>query len=159
MKVLIKVAWDENADRSIPLPTFQSTGSAGADVHANFGTNQTAVTILPGDRLLIPTGFSLEIPSDYEIQIRPRSGLAIKYGITLLNSPGTIDSDYRGLVGIILINNGQGAYLGFLKPSYNTFRIDKQTSKPIKSASCNGPIGCRMPPFIIASIPSILPIP
>ena len=77
MKVLIKVAWDENADRSIPLPTFQSTGSAGADVHANFGTNQTAVTILPGDRLLIPTGFSLEIPSDYEIQIRPRSGLAI----------------------------------------------------------------------------------
>ena len=110
MKVLIKVAWDENADRSIPLPTFQSTGSAGADVHANFGTNQTAVTILPGDRLLIPTGFSLEIPSDYEIQIRPRSGLAIKYGITLLNSPGTIDSDYRGLVGIILINNGQDAY-------------------------------------------------
>ena len=110
MKVLIKVAWDENADRSIPLPTFQSTGSAGADVHANFGTNQTAVTILPGDRLLIPTGFSLEIPSDYEIQIRPRSGLAIKYGITLLNSPGTIDSDYRGLVGIILINIGQDAY-------------------------------------------------
>jgi|TARA_B110000438_G_scaffold100234_1_gene99162 dUTP pyrophosphatase len=110
MKVLIKVAWDGNADRSIPLPTFQSTGSAGADVHANFGTNQTAVTILPGDRLLIPTGFSVEIPRDYEIQIRPRSGLAIKYGITLLNSPGTIDSDYRGLVGIILINNGQDAY-------------------------------------------------
>ena len=110
MKVLIKVAWDGNADRSIPLPTFQSTGSAGADVHANFGTNQTAVTISPGERLLIPTGFSLEIPSDYEIQIRPRSGLAIKYGITLLNSPGTIDSDYRGLVGIILINNVQDEY-------------------------------------------------
>jgi dUTP pyrophosphatase len=110
MKVLIKVAWDGNADRSIPLPTFQSTGSAGADVHANFGTNQSAVTILPGDRLLIPTGFSVEIPRDYEIQIRPRSGLAIKYGITLLNSPGTIDSDYRGLVGIILINNGQDEY-------------------------------------------------
>ena len=110
MKVLIKVAWDENADRSVPLPNFQSTGSAGADVHANFGADQTDLTILPGDRVLIPTGFSLEIPNGYEIQIRSRSGLAIKYGITVLNSPGTIDSDYRGLIGIILINNGQDTY-------------------------------------------------
>jgi dUTP pyrophosphatase len=110
MEVFIKVAWDTNADRGVPLPTFQSKGSAGADVRANFGTNQTDLTILPGDRVLIPTGFSLEIPIDYEIQIRPRSGLAIKHGITLLNSPGTIDSDYRGLVGIILINNGKDAY-------------------------------------------------
>ena len=110
MELLIKLAWGQDADKNLPLPTFQTPGSAGADVCANFGLCQRSLEIKPGARALIPTGFSLEIPNNYEIQIRPRSGLAINHGITILNSPGTIDSDYRGLIGIILINHGHEIY-------------------------------------------------
>ena len=110
MELLIKLAWGQDADKNLPLPTFQTPGSAGADVCANFGLAQSSIEIKPGARALIPTGFSLEIPNNYEIQIRPRSGLAINHGITILNSPGTIDSDYRGLIGIILINHGNEIY-------------------------------------------------
>ena len=110
MALLIKLAWGQDADKNLPLPTFQTPGSAGADVCANFGLSQRSLEIKPGARALIPTGFSLEIPNNYEIQIRPRSGLAINHGITILNSPGTIDSDYRGLIGIILINHGHEIY-------------------------------------------------
>jgi dUTP pyrophosphatase len=80
-----------------------SPGSAGADVVAAVDTE---VTLMPGARALIPTGFALEVPAGWEVQIRPRSGLALRYGVTLLNSPGTIDSDYRGPVGVILANLG-----------------------------------------------------
>jgi len=80
-----------------------SAGSAGADIVAAVDTE---VTLMPGARALIPTGFALEVPAGWEVQIRPRSGLALRHGVTLLNSPGTIDSDYRGPVGVILANLG-----------------------------------------------------
>lgn len=86
---------------------YETPQAAGIDVKASL---QGPVVIEPGERALIPTGIRLEIPAGYEAQMRPRSGLAIKNGITLLNSPGTIDADYRGEVKVILINLGQEAY-------------------------------------------------
>ena len=90
------------------LPNYATQGSAGIDIEAAI---KDPIEIEPGERILIPTGFKLEIPINYEIQIRPRSGLAIKHGITVLNSPGTIDSDYRGEVGVILINHGNKNFI------------------------------------------------
>jgi dUTP pyrophosphatase len=84
-----------------PLPAYETTGSAGMDLRANL---QDEVIIRPLERVLIPTGLFIEIPEGFEAQIRPRSGLAIKHGITLLNTPGTIDSDYRGEVKVIVVN-------------------------------------------------------
>ena len=72
---------------------------------------QEPISIRPGERILVPSGFKLQIPVEYEVQIRPRSGLAIKHGITVLNSPGTIDSDYRGEIGIILINHSKNKFI------------------------------------------------
>lgn len=83
------------------LPSYATALSAGMDIRANL---DQAITIKPMERRLIPTGLFLELPAGYEAQIRPRSGLAIKKGITVLNSPGTIDADYRGEIGIILVN-------------------------------------------------------
>jgi len=83
------------------LPAYETSGSAGMDIRANL---EEPVKLLPLQRALIPTGLFIELPHGYEAQIRPRSGLAIKHGITCLNSPGTIDSDYRGEIKIILIN-------------------------------------------------------
>lgn len=106
--VPIKLKWLDDADRSIALPTYETAGAAGADVRANFPADQRdGVTLEPGARVLVPTGLSLEIPPGYEVQMRPRSGLALKNGITLPNSPGTIDSDYRGPLGVIVLNAGQ----------------------------------------------------
>ncbi len=85
------------------LPAYATDGASGFDVRARL---ESSVTIKPGERALIPTGLAFAIPSNYEIQARPRSGLAIKHGISLVNSPGTIDADYRGEVKIILINQG-----------------------------------------------------
>ena len=90
------------------IPQYQSLGSAGADICANV---DEAVVLPPGRHALIPTGIFLEIPEEYEAQIRPRSGLALKHGITVLNSPGTIDSDYRGEIKIILINLGEEDFI------------------------------------------------
>lgn len=84
-----------------PLPQYATTGSSGMDLRAN---NPEPVTLKPLERALIPTGISLEIPQGYEAQVRPRSGLAVNKGLTCLNSPGTIDSDYRGEVKALLIN-------------------------------------------------------
>lgn len=84
-----------------PLPQYATPLSAGMDLRANL---DTPLTIQPGQRLLVPTGLFIALPEGYEAQIRPRSGLAIKHGITVLNSPGTIDADYRGEINIILIN-------------------------------------------------------
>lgn len=86
------------------LPKYETEGASGMDIRAQVSQN---LKIGPGERFLVPTGISVEIPTGYEIQIRPRSGLAIKKGITLLNTPGTIDSDYRGEIMIILANMGQ----------------------------------------------------
>lgn len=86
-----------------PLPQYQTEGSAGMDLRAS---TESAITLKPGERALIPTGISIAIPEGYEAQVRPRSGLALKYGISCCNTPGTIDSDYRGEIGVILINHG-----------------------------------------------------
>ena len=91
----------------IPLPKYQTEGSAGIDLPAAI---EGSATIDPGARLLIPTGFAFSIPRSYEGQVRPRSGLALKHGITVLNSPGTIDSDYRGEVSVLLINHGNETF-------------------------------------------------
>lgn len=86
------------------LPEYQTIHSAGMDLRANLSES---ITLLPGERRLIPTGLKIALPDGYEAQVRPRSGLALKHGITCLNSPGTIDADYRGEIGVILINLGQ----------------------------------------------------
>jgi len=90
-------------DEDIPLPCYMTDRSAGMDL---FAAVDEEVTLEPGGRKLIPTGIALSIPEGYEGQVRPRSGLALREGITLVNTPGTIDSDYRGEVGVLLINFG-----------------------------------------------------
>lgn len=107
--IKVSVTRDEEADASVPLPTYETAGAAGADLRANF-PDRADRTLAPGARMLVPTGLRLEIPAGYEIQIRPRSGLALKHGITLPNTPGTIDSDYRGPLGVILLNAGTEAF-------------------------------------------------
>ncbi len=84
-----------------PLPAYETFEAAGMDVRAAVAE---PMTLAPGDRCLVPTGLSIQLPSGYECQVRPRSGLALKKGITVLNTPGTVDADYRGEIGIILIN-------------------------------------------------------
>ena len=98
--------WLDGADTTLPLPSYETPGAAGADLRANF-PDKGEITLEPGARALLPTGLAVEIPHGYEMQIRPRSGLALKQGLSLANAPGTIDSDYRGPLGIILINFGQ----------------------------------------------------
>ncbi|MBK9146814.1 MAG: dUTP diphosphatase [Flavobacteriales bacterium] len=87
-----------------PLPSYATTHSAGMDLRANL---VAPIVLAPGQRALIPTGLILELPEGTEAQVRPRSGLAFKHGVTVLNAPGTIDADYRGEVGVLLINHGQ----------------------------------------------------
>lgn len=94
----------------LPLPSYQSKHAAGLDVVAGVPEGEP-LAIKPGARALIPTGFALEIPAGCEAQVRPRSGLAIKHGVTLLNSPGTIDADYRGELMVILINHGSEPFM------------------------------------------------
>jgi dUTP pyrophosphatase len=96
-------------DPALPLPDYATAGAAGMDVCANLAPASRAggMVLAPGARALVPTGLAVEIPEGYEIQVRPRSGLALREGIALVNSPGTIDSDYRGEIGVIVINHGQ----------------------------------------------------
>jgi dUTP pyrophosphatase len=103
--IAVKLSWVEGADREVALPSYETTGAAGADVRANLPERGETV-LMPGARALVPTGLRMEIPAGYEVQVRPRSGLALKHGIMLVNGPGTIDSDYRGPLGIILMNAG-----------------------------------------------------
>ena len=93
----------------LDLPAYQSAGAAGVDLAAAV-EDGAPVTIAPGAREMVPTGLSIELPEGYEAQVRPRSGLAAKHGVTVLNSPGTIDADYRGEVKVILINLGNEPY-------------------------------------------------
>ena len=93
--------------RDLPLPAYATEGAAGMDLVAAI---ESEVTLLPGKRAIVPTGLSMELPAGFEAQIRPRSGLAANNGVTVLNTPGTIDSDYRGEVKIILINLGDEAF-------------------------------------------------
>ena len=93
----------------LPLPAYETDGSAGMDLRAALPEDRQIV-ILPGRRALVPTGLVMEIPEGFEGQVRPRSGLAFKHGITCLNTPGTIDSDYRGEVKVLLVNLGQDTF-------------------------------------------------
>lgn len=94
-------------DGLVPLPRAMSAGAAGLDVCADI---EADVVLAPGERRAVPTGFAFAVPLGWEIQVRPRSGLALKHGVTLLNSPGTVDADYRGEVQVILVNLGQVAF-------------------------------------------------
>ncbi|MCA9625869.1 MAG: dUTP diphosphatase, partial [Myxococcales bacterium] len=87
-----------------PLPAYQSHGAAGLDLYAAL---QAPRTLHPGQRLLVPTGYAVALPEGHEGQVRPRSGLALHHGITVLNTPGTVDADYRGEIGVVLVNLGQ----------------------------------------------------
>jgi dUTP pyrophosphatase len=98
----------ELLSHGVLLPEYQTSGASGADLYA---ANDTDITLLPMKRVLIPTGIKILLPENYEAQIRPRSGLALKNGITLLNSPGTIDSDYRGEIQVILVNLSEEAFV------------------------------------------------
>jgi dUTP pyrophosphatase len=89
----------------LPLPAYQTQGAAGCDLHAATPTGEKLV-LAPGERRLVPAGIALELPEGFEAQIRPRSGLALKEGVTVLNAPGTIDADYRGEICVLLINHG-----------------------------------------------------
>ena len=110
--VNIKVYWSDTAYRDLGLPTYETAGAAGADLRANLPDDRrdAGIEIFPGGRALIPTGLRLEIPVGYEVQVRARSGLALKHGITLANAIGTIDSDYRGDLGVILWNGGAATF-------------------------------------------------
>lgn len=102
LKVLLK--WLPHGT-GLPLPAQQSAGAAGIDLMAALGDE--TVTLRPGERAIVPCGFSMALPEGFEGQVRPRSGLAAKHGVTVLNAPGTIDADYRGEIKVILINHGE----------------------------------------------------
>lgn len=108
MTQTVRIHRIESSDAGIALPAYETEGSAGMDLRANFPSEirDDGIVLAVGARTLVPTGLKFEIPLGYEVQIRPRSGLALKHGVTLVNAPGTIDSDYRGEVGMILINHG-----------------------------------------------------
>lgn len=110
---VIEVLRDETADPTLALPSYESAGAAGADIRVCLASSDRAegLTLMPGTRALVPTGLRIAIPEGFELQIRPRSGLALKHGITLLNTPGTIDSDYRGPLGLIVINLSDTPYV------------------------------------------------
>lgn len=104
----VKICWlmtDEKRD--LNLPNYETSGAAGMDVEAAL---RSSLTLHPGEITLIPTGFAVQLPKAYEMQVRPRSGLAVKHGITIVNAPGTIDSDYRGEIKVGIINLGNESY-------------------------------------------------
>ncbi|MBE9476701.1 MAG: dUTP diphosphatase [Proteobacteria bacterium] len=100
------------SDAKIPLPAYETIGAVGMDLRANFKDDLriSGITLGSGQRALIPTGLALALPHGYEAQIRPRSGLALKKGVSIVNSPGTVDWDYRGEVGVVIINHGAGPF-------------------------------------------------
>jgi dUTP pyrophosphatase len=106
--VEVRVVALPGRDPALPLPAYATAGAAGADLCANLPPEARAagLTLAPGARALVPTGLAFGLPEGFEAQLRPRSGLALRRGLTLLNSPGTIDADYRGEVGVIVINHG-----------------------------------------------------
>lgn len=110
---VIRVVRLEGADAAVPLPAYATALAAGADLRANLPEAERAagITLAPGARALVPTGLAMAIPAGWEVQIRARSGLALKHGIGLINAPGTIDADYRGPVGVILVNLGQEPFI------------------------------------------------
>ena len=116
-------------DADLPLPQYSTPDSAGVDLLAAVSED---VSLGPGERTLIPTGIALSLPRGYEAQIRPRSGLALKNGLTLLNTPGTIDADYRGEIGVILANLGQETFV-----VERGMRIAQMVVAPVSQVSWN----------------------
>jgi dUTP pyrophosphatase len=107
MDLMVKVAIRQLPHaKGMALPHYATPGAAGLDLSAAISENEK-ITLNPGKRALIPTGLQIDLPEGFEAQIRPRSGLALKHGITLVNTPGTIDADYRGEIGVILVNLGE----------------------------------------------------
>lgn len=104
MTVSVSIRWFDHG-RGLPLPAAQSAAAAGADLCAALAED-APLTLAPGARALVPCGFAMALPIGYEGQVRPRSGLAARHGVTVLNAPGTIDADYRGEVKVILVNHG-----------------------------------------------------
>ncbi len=121
IKVLIK-----KLKKNVKIPKYETLGSSGMDLSANI---DSTLIIKPGEKCLIPTGLALSIPKNYEVQIRPRSGLAAKNSITVLNTPGTIDSDYRGEIKVILINLGKEDF-----QVENGLRIAQMVLSPVSKA-------------------------
>ena len=149
----VAVSWTKEADQDLGLPKFETDGAAGADLRANLNTEfrSSGVSLAPLQRELIPTGLCFEIPNGVEGQLRPRSGLALKHGMTLLNAPGTIDSDYRGPIGLIMINMGEFefkithgmriAQIVFAATLKVQFKVSKNLNKTIRSDSGFGSTG------------------
>lgn len=108
----VALVWEDWADRSLGLPVYATAGAAGADLRANLLPQDRAAgfTLDPMHRAAIPTGLRLQIPPGFEVQLRPRSGLALQHGLSMPNSPATIDSDYRGPLGVLLINLGRAPF-------------------------------------------------
>jgi len=108
----IQITYLQNADRNISLPVYETSQSSGMDLRANLieDNRVNGISLQAKKWLLIPTGLAISMPIGYEAQIRPRSGLAFKYGVSILNSPGTIDADYRGELGVLLINHGEDEF-------------------------------------------------
>jgi dUTP pyrophosphatase len=104
--VPLRVRRVRSSEPALPLPAYQTAAAAGMDLLADL---TEPLRLAPGARALVPTGLAVEIPPGYEGQVRPRSGLALRHGLTLLNAPGTIDADYRGEIGVLLVNLGQEA--------------------------------------------------
>ncbi|MGE3610210.1 MAG: dUTP diphosphatase [Bacteriovoracaceae bacterium] len=110
MSIEVKVKTLSHYDESFELPFYATEGAAGADIRASI-PEKKSIVVKPGERVLVPTGLSMEIPLGYEVQVRPRSGLSLKSPLMIVNSPGTIDCDYRGEVNIIIGNFGKEDYV------------------------------------------------
>ncbi|MEM9320775.1 MAG: dUTP diphosphatase [Pseudomonadota bacterium] len=112
MTVTIEIMREDWADMHVPLPSYATSGAVGADLRANLSEEDRVdgMMLEPGARMVVPTGLRVAIPDGYEMQIRPRSGLAVTHGVTVANAPGTIDADYRGPLGVILLNIGSKPY-------------------------------------------------
>lgn len=108
MKVRIAVRRVRDGLCEVPPPRYQTEGSAGLDLHAAVAS---PIAVAPGDRALVPTGWAVAIPPGFEGQVRPRSGLALRHGVTVLNAPGTVDHDYRGEVQVLLVNHGREPFV------------------------------------------------
>ncbi len=109
MSITLSVALLPHAE-GLPLPAYESAGAAGFDLLAAIAEN-SPIKMEKSERALVPTGLKLQIPEGYEAQVRPRSGLALRHGVTVLNTPGTIDCDYRGEIGVVLINHGEAPFV------------------------------------------------
>ncbi len=107
MTLPLRVKYVGAADR-VPPPTYYSDAASGLDLHAAI---PASITLQPGERELVPTGYAIELPPGHEGQVRPRSGLALHHGVTVLNAPGTVDEDYRGELGVVLINHGREPFV------------------------------------------------